>query len=247
MFMPGFYMFHPADLLMIPAIILAIWAQAKVRGAYSKYSQVGVRRGLTGAQVAQLILRTANIGIADGRTRNAANAVALECIPGQMTDHYDPRNRTLRLSEDVYHGRSIAALGIAAHETGHALQHADKYVPMQVRQIMYPVSALGTYLAFPLIIIGAIIGYAGTGMPWLITAGIWLFTASVAFTIITLPVEFNASSRAIKALASGGYLTEDELYGARKVLNAAAMTYVAAAAAAVLQLIRLLLIFGRRD
>lgn len=240
-------MFHPADLLMIPALILAVWAQAKVRSAYGKYSQVGVQRGLTGAQVAQLILRSANLGIADGRARGAANAIGLECIPGQMTDHYDPRDRTLRLSEDVYHGRSIAALGIAAHEVGHALQHANNYVPMQVRQIMYPVSSIGTYLALPLIIIGAIIGSAGAGTPWLITAGIWLFTASVAFTIITLPVEFNASSRALRALASGGYLTDDELHGARKVLNAAAMTYVAAAATAILQLIRLLLIFGNRD
>ncbi|HPO12545.1 MAG TPA: zinc metallopeptidase [Candidatus Hydrogenedentes bacterium] len=245
--MPGFYMFHPADLLMIPAIILTVWAQAKVRGAYSKYSQVFVQRGITGAQVAQLILRSANIGIANGPARGAANAVALERIGGQMTDHYDPQSRTLRLSEDVYNGRSIAALGIAAHETGHALQHADNYVPMQVRHFMYPISALGSRLAFPLIFIGLIIGYAGQGVPWLVTAGIWLFTASVAFTIITLPVEFNASRRAMQALSSGGYLTADELYGARKVLTAAAMTYVAAAAVAVLQLVRLLIIFGRRD
>ncbi len=241
------FFFHPADLLMIPAIILAIWAQAKVRGAYAKYSQVGVRSGLTGADVAQRILRDSNIAPATGRGPGVASRVALECIPGEMTDHYDPRDNTLRLSENVYHGRSIAALGIAAHEVGHAIQHANNYVPMQVRQLVYPVSSIGSTLAFPLILLGVFLPYFGMHAPWLINLGIWLFTAAVAFTVITLPVEFNASSRALRALASGGYLTEEEIGGAKAVLDAAALTYVAAAAAAILQLLRLLLIFGGRD
>ncbi len=244
----GFYMFHPADLLMIPAILFALWAQARVRGAYAKYSKAGVRAGLTGADVARLILRNRNMAVAGAIGKGIlGEAVNIECIPGEMTDHYDPRDKTLRLSEGVYHGRSIAALGIAAHEVGHALQDADNYAPMQLRQLMYPASSIGSTLAFPLIFGGLILGYMGYAVPWLITAGIWLFAAAVAFTIVTLPVEFNASRRALLALASGGYLTDEELDGARAVLNAAALTYVAAAAAAVLQLIRLILITQRRN
>lgn len=241
------FFFHPADLLMIPAVIFALWAQAKVRSAYAKYSEVGVRSGMTGADVAQRILRDVSIAQADGRGPGIANGVALECIPGEMTDHFDPRDNTLRLSEKVYYGRSIASLGIAAHEVGHAIQHAHNYVPMQVRQLIYPVSSLGSTLAFPLILLGVFLPYFGMHAPWLINVGIWLFTAAVAFTVITLPVEFNASSRALRALASGGYLSEDELQGAKAVLDAAALTYVAAAAAAILQLLRLLLIFGDRN
>lgn len=244
----GFYMFHPADLLLIPAILFALWAQAKVRGAYAKYSKVGVRTGLTGADVARLILRDQSMSVAHAGGRAAlSEAVSLECIPGEMTDHYDPRDKTLRLSEGVYHGRSIAALGIAAHEVGHALQDAGNYAPMQLRQVMYPVSSIGSTLAFPMIFGGLILGYMGYAVPWLITAGIWLFAAAVAFTIVTLPVEFNASRRALLALANGGYLTQEELEGARAVLSAAALTYVAAAAAAILQLVRLILITQRRD
>ncbi len=244
----GFYMFHPADLLLIPAILFALWAQARVRGAYAKYSKVGVRAGLTGADVARFILRDQSTSVAQAGGKAALSEVVnLECIPGEMTDHYDPRDKTLRLSEGVYHGRSIAALGIAAHEVGHALQDADNYAPMQLRQLMYPASSIGSTLAFPLIFGGLILGYMGYAVPWLITAGIWLFAAAVAFTIVTLPVEFNASRRALLALANGRYLTEEELDGARAVLSAAALTYVAAAAAAILQLIRLILITQRRN
>lgn len=229
-------MFHPADLLMIPAILLTLWAQMKVKSAYRHWAQVGARAGITGADIARWILQSENI-----------RDVKIECIPGEMTDHFDPRDKTVRLSEGVYNGRSIAALGIAAHELGHVIQHAHGYAPMQLRQFIYPVSSLGSNLAFPIILIGFVISSMGFYAPWLITFGLWLFAASVAFTIITLPVEFNASHRALRALANGRFLADDEMIGARAVLQAAALTYVAAAAAAVLQLIRLLLITRGRD
>ncbi len=228
------FFFHPADLLMIPAIIIAIWAQARVRSAYRKYASVQTRSGMTGVQVAYQIMREANV-----------NGVPVEVTPGEMTDHYDPEKKVLRLSSAVYSGTSIAALGIAAHEVGHAIQDANGYAPMKLRHLVYPVSRLGSTLAFPLIFIGFIFNFSYSSV--LINLGIWLFTAAVAFTIVTLPVEFNASSRAIKALTAGGYMSREELQGVRKVLGAAAMTYVASAAAAVLQLIRLLLIARGRD
>lgn len=228
------FFFHPADLLMIPAIIIAIWAQARVRSAYRKYASVQTRSGMTGVQVAYQIMREANV-----------NGVPVEVTPGEMTDHYDPEKKVLRLSSAVYSGTSIAALGIAAHEVGHAIQDANGYAPMKLRHLVYPVSRLGSTLAFPLIFIGFIFNFSYSSV--LINLGIWLFTAAVAFTIVTLPVEFNASSRAIKALTAGGYMSREELQGVRKVLGAAAMTYVASAAAAVLQLVRLLLIARGRD
>ncbi len=237
--MPFGMLFTPYDLLLIPAILLTLWAQARVKSAYARYAQVGVRAGFTGAQIARRIMLEA-----------AVNDVDVEAVPGKMTDHYDPTKKVVRLSEGVYDGRSIAALGIAAHEVGHAIQHARSYAPMQVRSFIYPISSLGSNLAMPMIILGflltAFANISGAGV--LITIGLWMFGASVAFTLVTLPVEFNASKRALQALSGGGYLDSEELSGARKVLNAAALTYVAAAAAAVLNLIRLLLIFGdQRD
>ena len=226
--------------LLIPAMLLAMWAQAKVKSAYAKYSQVGVRSGVTGADVARRILQESAIPVERGMSLGGAEAVGIEAIGGQMTDHYDPRSRTVRLSQDVYHGRSIAALGIAAHEVGHAIQHAHGYAPMQLRSVVYPVSSLGSTLAWPLFI-GGFFLYEP-----LLQAGIILFSAAVAFTVITLPVEFNASRRAVKALAAGGYLTDDELYGVKKVLSAAAMTYVAATAMAAMQLLRMILLARRR-
>jgi len=234
--MPMGFFFHPADLLLIPAILFTLWAQFKVKHAYHKYSQIGVRSGVTGVRIAQWMLESENI-----------RDVSIEQIPGEMTDHFDPRTNTVRLSEGVYHGRSIAALGIAAHELGHVMQHAQGYAPMKLRQFVYPVSSIGSTLAFPIILGGLFLSYAGYHVPWLITAGIWLFAAAVAFTIIPLPVEFNASRRALRALTNGRFLTDEELAGARAVLQAAALTYVAAAAAAVLQLIRLLMITRGRD
>ncbi len=234
--MPFGFFFHPADLLMIPAILIVLWAQAKVKSVYAKYSQVGVRSGTTGADIARWIMQSANV-----------NDVSLECIPGQMTDHYDPRSKTVRLSEGVYHGRSVAALGIAAHEVGHVIQHANSYAPLALRHFMYPVSSFGSAVGMPIIFIGFMLTYVGFAVPWLIQLGIFLMIAAVAFTVVTLPVEFNASSRAMRALTSGGVMTDEELAGAKKVLDAAALTYVAAAAAAVMQLIRILLISRGRD
>ena len=214
---------------MIPALLLAVWAQIKVKSAYAKYSKIPARTGITGAQIAQFIMDQENI-----------HDVGIECIPGEMSDHYDPRSKTVRLSEAVHNGSSIAALGIAAHEVGHVVQHSRAYVPLGIRHFMYPASSIGSKLAFPLIIGGLIFHN-----PALATIGIWLYSAAVAFTLVTLPVEFNASTRAKRALAGSGYLEEDELAGVRKVLSAAAMTYVAAAVGSILQLVQLILL--RRD
>lgn len=229
-----FYMLHPSSILLLPAIIIAVWAQIRVKSAYKKYAQISTRSGLTGVEAAVDILQRAGV-----------NSIEIEMIPGQMTDHYDPVKKVLRLSHDVYAGNSIAAVGIAAHEVGHAIQDANNYMPMRLRHFMYPVSSLGSTLAFPLIFAGVFFEFSASSL--LINLGIWLFCAAVAFTIVTLPVEFNASRRAIQALSNGGYLSREELAGVRKVLSAAALTYVAAAAVAILQLLRLLQIAGSRD
>lgn len=221
----------PTIVLLIPAILLAIYAQIKVKSTYHKYSQIATRSGLTGAAVTREILRDENVSGPGGRE------IGLELTPGELSDHYDPRSRTLRLSQDIFYGNSISALGIAAHEVGHAIQHAREYTPMQVRNLVYPVSSIGSSLAFPLFFVGIIVGN-----PLLLKVGILLFTLAVLFTVLTLPVEFDASRRAIRSLANGGYLTEEELSGAKKVLNAAALTYVAATAMALLNLLRLILI-----
>ena len=224
--------------LLLPALILAIWAQAKVRSTYAKYAKVGVRAGLTGADVARLILRDAGIAATNNpEAYPAGTACGLNAIPGKMTDHYDPRSHTLNLSEDVYHGRNIAALGIAAHEVGHAIQHARAYAPLSLRNVIYPACSVGSTLAFPLFFVGFFVRYG-----LLMNIAILLFSLAVFFTVLTLPVEFNASRRALRALEGGGYLDQDELAGARAVLRAAAMTYVASAAMAILQLVRMLLL-----
>lgn len=233
----------PYDLLLIPGLLMALWAQYKVKHAYAKFSEIGTRRGLTGAEVAARILRDYQIEPASNVDSFApGEACGIEAIPGAMTDHYDPQSRTLRLSQDVYHGQSIAALGIAAHEVGHAIQHAQRYSPLMMRSAVYPVCSIGSTLSIPLFFIGLI-----ASIKVLTTLGILLFSASVFFTLVTLPVEFDASRRAMRALASGGYLSDDELYGAKKVLQAAALTYVAAAASAILNLLRLILISRGRD
>lgn len=224
-------------LVMLVGMVLAGGAQMMVKGAYAKWSQVASRRGMTGADVAQLMMR--DEGIHD---------VGLEVTPGEMTDHYDPTAKVVRLSHDVYYGNSIAALGIAAHEVGHVIQDARGYAPMRIRGFMYPVASLGSNLGIWLIIIGLALGAgANSGLFFLVNVGIWLFAASVAFTLITLPVEFDASKRAKLALAHGGILNEEEMVGVRKVLGAAAMTYVAAAAVAVMQLLYWILQANRRD
>lgn len=218
-------------IFVLPAMILAIWAQYKVNSTYTKYSKVLNHRGMTGAEVAVKILNLYGI-----------YNVRVEHIAGTLTDHFDPRTNVIRLSDGVYSGTSVAALGVAAHETGHAIQHAKGYVPIKLRNLVIPVASLGSNLAIPLAIIGLILGsYI------LVDAGIILFTAVVAFQFVTLPVEFNASRRAIKVLDEQGILYGEELSGAKKVLSAAAMTYVAAAAVALGNLLRLLSLRGRRD
>ncbi|MCC6490587.1 MAG: zinc metallopeptidase [Candidatus Hydrogenedentes bacterium] len=230
-------------ILLIPGIILSLWAQFKVKHTYAKYAEIATRSGLTGAEVAQLIMRNAEVRTAEGaRTMAYGINCPIQAVPGELTDHYDPRERVLRLSEGVYHGRSIAALGVAAHEVGHAIQHANLYSFLMWRNAIYPMVSISSTLSWPLLLGGLIFG-----MTPLLKIGILLFSLAVLFTLITLPVEFDASKRAIRALASGGYLTDDELYGAKKVLSAAALTYVAAAAMALLQLLRLILIARGRD
>lgn len=226
--------FDMTMVFLIPAFILVLWAQFKVKSTFAKYLQIENSRGFTGAQVARDILDKAGL-----------NHVRVERVAGELTDHYDPRAQVLRLSEQVYGSRSIAALGVAAHESGHALQHADYYAPLTIRNSIVPVANFGTQLGMPL----AVFGFFFFRSPNIILIGIILYVAAVAFQLITLPVEFNASSRAITVLETGGYLSRNEIQPARKVLSAAAWTYVAAALMALAQLFRLLVMLGmaRRD
>jgi len=221
--------FDPLYIIMIlPALLLSIYAQFKVKSTYSRFSKVSTYRGITGAQAAREILRSAGV-----------HGVDIELTRGFLSDHYDPRSRVLRLSKSVYAGDSIASVGVAAHEAGHAIQHAHGYAPLKLRSALVPVSSLGSNLAWPLLIIGFIFMAQS-----LILAGIIFFSLAVLFQIVTLPVEFNASSRALQALPASGILSDSEVAGARKVLTAAALTYVAAATAAVLQLVYFLLRAG---
>ncbi|WDC84051.1 zinc metallopeptidase [Caloramator sp. mosi_1] len=212
--------------ILIPAILLSLYAQAKIQSTYSRYSKQYSLSGLTGAEAARRILNY-----------NGLYDVAIEMIPGNLTDHYDPRNRVLRLSQGVYHSSSIAAIGVAAHEAGHALQHNMGYAPLIFRNALVPVANIGSNLSWVLIVLGIFLSSAG-----LINLGILLFTAVVLFQVITLPVEFNASSRALKQLDNYNILYKEELYKAKKVLSAAALTYVAATLMAVSQLLRLLVL-----
>ena len=232
-----FFLFDPTMIMVIPGIILTLWAQSRVSSAFKKFSRIRSRSGLTGAQVAREIL-----------DRNGLNNVGIEPVKGRLTDHYDPRSHVLRLSEGVYDSPSIAALGIAAHEAGHAVQHGVKYPALVLRTAVAPAAATGSQLGIWLFMIGLLIPiFTGANVVWLMDAGIILFSIAVVFTIITLPVEFDASKRALLVLEKGGYLNSEELPQARSVLNAAAWTYVAAAATAVLTLIRLVILRGARD
>lgn len=223
-----FLWWDPTLILLIPAIILSIYAQAKVHSTFQKYLRVQNYSGLTGAAVARRLL-----------DRNGLENVRVELIPRTLSDHYDPRTRVLRLSPEVYQNRSVASLSVAAHETGHALQHARGYAPFGIRAAFVPLANFGSSLAIPLLLIGFIFT-----IPVLVRLGVYAFSAVVAFQLVTLPVEFNASSRALTMLQHGGFLDRQELTGAKKVLDAAALTYVAAALAAALNLVRLVLISG---
>lgn len=224
--------FDRTFMIIIPAFIFAMWAQNRVKSTYQKYSRVHARSGITGAQVARRLLDAAGL-----------NNVPVELGQGHLSDHYDPRAGVIRLSPDVYQNSSLAALGIAAHETGHAMQHSDGYIPLAFRNNIFPVANIGSRAAFPLFIIGLLLGTAGE---FLMTAGIWLFAFAVLFQVVTLPVELNASNRAVAILEGGGYITQEEVGPTRQVLNAAALTYLAAVAVALSQLIRLLILRNSR-
>lgn len=229
------FFYDPTYILILPALLFAMWAQARVQKAFNSYSRVRARSGVTGAEVARDILG-----------RSGLSHVEVEQIPGMLQDHYDPRVKILRLSPQVYGSSSLAALGVAAHEAGHAIQHDENYVPLAVRSSLVPVASFGSRLAFPLFLIGLI--FSETGLSWLMTAGIWLFVGAVAFSIVTLPVEYDASRRALALLTQGGYITQEELPHTKEVLTAAGMTYLAATAVALTQLLRLLVLRGsRRD
>ncbi|MGI6328485.1 MAG: zinc metallopeptidase [Dethiobacteria bacterium] len=220
-------------IFVIPAMIFAMYAQSKVRSAYARYSRVRSSSSITGAQVARTLLDRAGL-----------EEVKVVQTQGQLTDHYDPRQKVVRLSPQVYGDSSLAALGIAAHEVGHAIQHDTDYLPLGIRNSIVPLANLGSRAAFPLFFIGFI--FSGGGLEILMDIGIAVFLFAVLFQAITLPVEFNASNRAIAILEGGGYLNSQELNGAKQVLSAAALTYVAALAVAFAQLFRLLLLRNRR-
>ncbi|HEX3015027.1 MAG TPA: zinc metallopeptidase [Desulfobacteria bacterium] len=229
-----FYPFDSTMVILIPAIILSLYAQLKISSTFNRYSQVRSAAGYSGGQTARRLL-----------DQNGLYDVQVQPIPGKLTDHYDPRSKVVRLSEEVYYGSSLAALGVAAHETGHAVQHDHAYAPLAIRTAIVPVANFGSGIAPWLIIIGLFLGQGG-GL--LLDIGILAFTAVVIFQLVTLPVEFNASSRAL-AFLGNGYLVRDEVRGARRVLTAAALTYVAAALTSVLTLVRFLMLagVGRRD
>lgn len=228
---PG-YFFDSTMLILIPAIILTLYAQSKVKSNFERYMRVPTRRGYTGGQVAQMLL-----------AQNGLGDVPIETAGGQLSDHYDPTKRILRLSGQVYQGTSIASVSVAAHEVGHAIQHANGYAPLSLRNMVFPVARFGSSAAWLFIMIGLLIPRLGV----LMDLGILLFGAAVLFQLITLPVEFNASSRALDLLEANGIIyDEEEKTGARNVLKAASLTYVAAMATGMAQLMRLLLIRNRR-
>lgn len=225
------YYFDPTYILIIIAAIISLIAQWRVNSAFSKYSRVASMSGMTGAQAARMILQS-----------NGINDVSVQRISGKLTDHYNPSTKVLNLSESVYGSTSVAAIGVAAHECGHAIQHARGYFPLSLRTALVPVANIGSQLSWVFIIVGAILSFNQT----LITIGIIMFSAAVLFQLVTLPVEFNASARALEQLESNCILYRDEVSQTRKVLSAAALTYVAAAATAILQLLRLIILFGGR-
>ena len=236
--MYGFY-FDPTYILVIIGALLCMAASSRVNSTYHKYARVRARSGMTGAEAAQRILQMSGI-----------HDVQIQHISGELTDHYDPRSKVLRLSDAVYGSRSVAAIGVAAHECGHALQHKEGYLPLKLRSALVPAANLGSKLGLPIVILGLILGIGlelpGGGYFSLAEIGVWIFALAVLFQIITLPVEFNASGRALKLLSSCGIMNEDETDDCRRVLGAAALTYVAAAASAILQLLRLLILTGGR-
>lgn len=234
--MPYYYGFDwTYVVLVLPCVILSLWASANVNSTFKKYSQQFSTRRLTGAEAAQRVLLA-----------NGVHGVSIQRISGNLTDHFDPSTNVIRLSDSVYDSTSTAAIGVACHEAGHAVQYAENYAPIKLRAAVIPATNLGSKLAMPLILLGLIFSYVGNFSYVLVYAGIACFGLSLVFQLITLPVEFNASHRALAAISAGNLLTEDEENGARKVLTAAALTYVAATATALAQMLRLLVLFGGR-
>lgn len=223
--------FDPTYIIIVPAILFAAYAQSKINSTFNKYLRVRNSNGYTGYQIARSIL-----------DKHGLYDIPIELVPGHLSDHYDPRNRVLRLSNEVYNGNSMASVGVAAHECGHAVQHQEGYAPLALRNTIAPVASIGSQLSWILVIAGFFFGFTG-----LIDLGILFFGAAVLFQIITLPVEYNASSRAITMLTEYDLVPANEVGPAKKVLSAAALTYLAATIVAVMQLVRLLLIRGRRD
>ncbi len=231
--MPYYYGFDWTYLvLVLPCLILAMWASSNVNSTFKKYSQQLSRRHLTGAQAAQRVL-----------SHNGVSGVRIERVSGNLTDHYDPSTNVIRLSDSVYASTSTAAIGVACHEAGHAVQYAQGYAPIKLRAAIIPITNIGSKLAMPLILLGILFSSFGQTF---ITLGILAFSLSVIFQFVTLPVEFNASHRAMQAIESAGILTEEEQRGAKKTLKAAALTYVAATATALAQLLRLIVLYGNR-
>ena len=230
----GYYYWDPTYILVVIGAVICMIASARVKGTFNKYSQLRSMSGMNGAQVAQRVLQAA--GIYDVQVRH---------VSGSLTDHYDPRTKTVNLSDPVYNATSVAALGVAAHECGHAIQHAKSYAPLSIRSALVPIANFGSMLAWPVILIGLLFNTRSSGL--IIDIGILLFSAAVLFQLVTLPVEFDASRRALVMLRTQGILADDELRYTRRVLKSAALTYVASAAAAILQLLRIILIpNGRR-
>lgn len=230
----GYYYWDPTYILVVIGAVICMIASARVKGTFNKYSQLRSMSGMNGAQVAQRVLQAA--GIYDVQVRH---------VSGSLTDHYDPRTKTVNLSDPVYNATSVAALGVAAHECGHAIQHAKSYAPLSIRSALVPIANFGSMLAWPVILIGLLFNTRSSGL--IIDIGILLFSAAVLFQLVTLPVEFDASRRALVMLRTQGILSDDELKYTRRVLKSAALTYVASAAAAILQLLRIILITnGRR-
>lgn len=233
MFYNPFIFYDPTYFLVLIGVVLSLLASARVKSTFNKYSKMRNSRGMTGAQAAEQVLHGA--GIYD---------VRIEHVSGNLTDHYDPRSKVLRLSDSVYGQTSVAAVGVAAHECGHAIQHAKGYGPLKFRSVLVPVANFGAKIAWPLILIGLLINSESSW--FILQAGILAFSLAVLFQIVTLPVEFNASGRAIRILADTGMMFGEEIVAAKRVLSAAALTYVASAASSVLQLLRLVLLTGGR-
>ncbi len=226
-----FYIDWTYIILVMPFVILSMVASARVNSSFKKYSEMYSRRGLTASEAARRVLQD-----------NGVFDVKIERVQGHLTDHFDPKSNIIRLSENVYDSTSVAAIGVACHEAGHAVQHAVGYLPVKIRTAIVPITNIGSKLSVPLIILGIFLSYFGAQYAIISYIGVALFALCVVFQLVTLPTEFNASRRAVRAITDGGILDDDEAKGARKVLSAAAMTYVAALAVTVMQLLRLLLI-----